>query len=175
MRIDHETSPAIALSIIRAQAFYGGELHDDDGLNAIPNGVFGLDVEIFQARHTGVKLIFDWSGPIISTGLPLDFQPDNIYDLLPHRYFVPHGTTKHLKLVHVHLRTGYSWEEAYSPKPALPGFSLSPKKWTDWIKAQNIDWEQTQLKTIQDKITAINTSNGLPIVVNACRQSPHWR
>lgn len=175
MQIDHETSPSIAFSIIRTQAFYGGELHDDDGLNAVPNGVFGLDAGIFQARHTGVKLIFEWSGPIISTGLPLVFQPDHIYDLLPHRYFVPHGTTKHLKLVHVHLRSGYSWGEAYSPKPAFPGFALSRKKWTAWYDAQNVDWEKTQLKTILDKITAINKSGGLPITVKACRQSPNWQ
>lgn len=90
----HITSLQSALSIMRTGKFRPVKGTDSDaGLNGLQLGRLGWDEQSFTG--SGAGLLFEWTGPVeIGTGS----SPDNLYDQMPHRIFIPGGTQRHLRL-----------------------------------------------------------------------------
>ena len=102
MQLFHITSLKNAYSIVstgRYRPCYPNPLAQDSGMNAGIVGEF-LSHQAFEA--TGVKLIFEWSGPVSEvSSFPL---PKNLLLVnLPWRVVVSHGTTQGLTAIGIEV------------------------------------------------------------------------
>ncbi|CAG9183950.1 hypothetical protein [Cupriavidus pampae] len=125
----HETSPAVALRILRTLQFVAGPILGDAGLSgALPGSTYGE-----QAILRGAVLHFEWTGPV-SAASSGRHEPYLLYDERPHRLFVFVGTQRYLQLRGVTLADGLTWADAVAG-PARPnGVAwLNPRAWRDWL------------------------------------------
>jgi hypothetical protein len=88
------------LSILNSRIFipaYDSPFASDAGMNLLmPDGDrFGNWIE-----KTGVKIVVEWHGAIEENdGTSYPLPPNVLYDMLPHRLFIPIGTEKTMPLV----------------------------------------------------------------------------
>jgi len=100
VRLKHITDIASALSMIESKKFipaYDNPSASDAGMNLLkPEGdMFGNWIE-----RTGVTITIVWSGPIEqSDGMTFPLASNVLYDMLPHRMFIPIGTERIMPLV----------------------------------------------------------------------------
>lgn len=156
MRIEHETSPGIALLIMRDGLFRGGPIMGDAGLNAVPLGGLGYFSE--QAENTGAIMEFSWHGPI-ERETPYPPRVDTLYDQKPHRVFIPVGTTRNLFLDRIRLRDGYSWADCVVQYPIPLGLNLvNPRAWYLALLSRSSGWKSEQVDAISMEVATLSTS-----------------
>jgi len=61
MRFYHQTSPEIAVTLIRTKNFIGSAMKDDDGLNGY---VHVSQLNQTRLEKVGTELVLDWLGPV---------------------------------------------------------------------------------------------------------------
>lgn len=94
--VRHETSPEIALQVIRTREFWAGPILGDSGMNVEiedhPSGYHNG-----QAESKGAFLRFDWDGVVVPGKFlqkinELVMPADHLIDEMPHRGILPVGT-----------------------------------------------------------------------------------
>ncbi|RQH04350.1 hypothetical protein [Paraburkholderia dinghuensis] len=148
--LTHETSPAIARSIIETRVFIGGPILGDAGMNACIEGVaYNAD----QAERRGALIEFEWSGPIQSAPADGRHEPGVLYDERPHRAFIFVCTREHLRVTGVRFRNGISWRHAVRVPPRPAGSGLwSAAAWLAWARASAPRWLDRQAEDLERAI-----------------------
>lgn len=114
----HVTSVERAISIIISQRFEPFDSSPaalDSGLNA---GIVGEPLSSQKFEHHGAKLIMEWSGPVIKGAIsdnPFPLPIDTLYNALPWRVVVSHGTTQYLRAVDIQCSDQALMEDARHP------------------------------------------------------------
>ena len=116
----HTTSPGAACSIIRSGQFKAiTGMSADHGLNALAEPLRSHQ----QFAGYGARLKLRWSGPVRQTQR-MDLQ-NVLVDQLPHRLFVPAGTTQYLSVTEIEMHD-QGWEEAAEQLDPLPFWARLP-------------------------------------------------
>lgn len=156
LKIEHETSPAIALAVLRSRRFLAGPILSDSGLNVIFDDQENIGCHSGQAVCTGALMTFNWTGPVSKIYCSSGYPPNVLYDQRPHRGFVPVGTTNFLTLVNIELIGEASWQEAVVRPKFI--FGSSPRLWVYWLKSHSESWRLNEMKKIQTEIEALRRS-----------------
>ncbi|MBN3761328.1 hypothetical protein [Burkholderia sp. Ac-20365] len=127
----HETSPDIALSILRGRKFIAGPILGDAGINCYIEGVDSYHPD--QAASKGAFLTFEWSGPVEASRSISRHEPEVLYDERPHRAFVFTCTKKHLRVTGLSFREGHSFDGLVGQ---APWYVLNKPRWAEQAHAQ---------------------------------------
>ncbi len=151
MKIVHETSPRIAVDVVRTLRLIGGPIQADDGLSARlvnhPNGPYLL----CELDSFGAFLEFEWTGKVVRSSGNY-WAPNLLHDQHPLRAFVPAGTDDHLYLVGIRFRATHGWADAL----LLPQARLcKPVSWIDWVAGRLPDWKQREAARIAEEVSRI--------------------
>lgn len=144
--LQHETDPACALSILRSCRFVAGPILGDAGLNAFIVGHPRGNYRAEQAARRGAILEFEWSGPVSTQDFGLYANQDVCYDQHPHRAFVFVGSSQHLRLVGLKLKSQDGWT-GYVNRPELTVSTL----WT-WLQSRGENWVNKQAEMIAQEV-----------------------
>ncbi len=164
MKIVHETSPLIAVEVIRTRCVIGGPIQADDGLNARllnhPNGPYNRS----EIANPGVFLEFEWTGVMVQSK-GNHWGPNLLHDQYPLRAFVPAGTNSHLHLTGIRFRPGYSWGDAVR----VPTLSIfQPCGWRAWIASKRPGWKSREADRIAKEICNVLRLSPKIRVVSGC-------
>ena len=163
-KIEHETSPEIAWKILCSGVFLCSQNPGDEGLNAVGFGGSGYFDTLTQARETGALLELEWSGPELP-GRPEAPVIDTLYNEKPHRIFIPVGTTRHLMLTNIRLRTNRTWDEAVT-KPTFPHLVvMQPCSLHSWVQSLAPDWKERQVAQIKERVLTLDI-NPVPLRIH---------
>lgn len=164
--LQHETHPAIALKVLRTRRFVAGPILGDAGLNAFivvhPRGNYRGE----QAAQRGAILEFEWSGPVSAEDYGVYPDLDVCYDQHPHRAFVFVGTTQHLRLVGLKLKSSDGWAE-YVRRPVLSLSTFWP-----WLQSRRGGWVKKQAQLIAEEVERILAERP-PVRIVLPRSSPY--
>ena len=151
--LQHETNPACALNILRTRRFVAGPILGDAGLNAFivghPRGKYREE----QAERRGAILEFEWSGPVSTQDYGVYPNLDVCYDQHPHRAFIFVGTSQHLRLVGLKLKSKDGWA-GYVHRPKLTVSTIWP-----WLQSQQKNWVTKQAEMIAQEVEHILAQN----------------
>lgn len=114
--LKHHTDVASAVTIIDEAQFrprYPDPRAGDSGLNCFIEGRPANRGQCIERQ--GATLSLGWSGPV-QTGGVFPLTPDVLFDFLPWRAVVPHGTTRHLAVLGLEASQN-AWEQCVEPAP----------------------------------------------------------
>lgn len=167
--VKRETSPAIALQLIRDRECWAGPILGDSGMNVeIENHQNGMYHQN-QADDTGAILRFKWDGVVVlGANAPkinnMVMQADLLIDEFPHRAIFPVGTgqgltasTATLRLISVYFDSETDWSQLVDDRPKFK-FSkvLSLNMWLQWFLGLNKKrWVESETKKIKSEINSI--------------------
>lgn len=149
LHLFHITSLERLVSIVRQGRYipaYSSPAASDSGLNA---GIVNqpLTDQYFEAR--GAHLILEFDGPLVPFGkFPL--AVGSVYDNLPWRVIVPHGTKKGLTMTGCILDQNTSWLDLISNPP---WWVLGDKRKTNWRKKKALKLENEIISSLQKRPT----------------------
>jgi hypothetical protein len=158
-----ETSPTVALDVVRNKRCFAGPILGDGGMNGVianhPAGPYSPD----QAADQGAILHFEWNGKIDSPQYSLHPPADILIDEHPHRAFFLAGTgqgltaeTGHLRLVMVTFKGKHGWHEVVGERPF---FSFRR------ILMGSEKWKADQAQRIADEVAGVLASKPVIKVV----------
>lgn len=148
MKLIHETSPLVAVYVVRTLCLEGGPIQADDGLNAWlvdhPNGPYMAS----QLENYGAILEFEWTGKMVRSEGNY-WAPNLLHDQHPLRAFVPAGTNDHLYLVDIRFRPNHGWADVVLEPTA---YMSKPRSWIDWISSKSPKWKSLEADRITDEV-----------------------
>lgn len=144
--LQHETHPSSALNILRTRRFIAGPILGDAGLNAFIVGHPRGNYRGEQAERRGAILEFEWSGPVSTQDYGVYPDLDVCYDQHPHRAFVFVGTTQHLRLVGLKVKSENGWAD-YVHRPELTVSTIWP-----WLQSRRKNWVMEQAEMIAQEV-----------------------
>ena len=181
MMIWHETTPRLALKILRSGEFWGNRMDSENGMNAYPLAPGAKQYYPGQAHQKGAKMIFEWSGPLVTVTAytPAPLSDGALFDEAPHRLFLRYGESKtaagqnsELKLIDIQLTGAGKWEDTIDP-PDFPGLTLKTQKWRNYLASKKEGWAASEISKIVSTVEALKSNPKLIKVVNAYTRPHH--
>lgn len=153
--VTHETSPRIAVDVVRNRRFVGGPISGDAGLNCF---IEGVEYNPDQASNSGAFITFEWVGERQEVGKFEDpaYKPNVLYDQRPHRAFIPVGTTDHLRLIDLTFAEDSAWSKLVNA-PALPNSQefFSVRAWAKWLAGFRGNWAATEAARVRAELARL--------------------
>lgn len=147
LHLFHITSLERLVSIVRKGRYipaYSKPAASDSGLNA---GIVDqpLTEQHFEAR--GARLILEFDGPLVKfENFPLEVG--SVYDNLPWRVIVPHGTKEGLTMTGCVLDQNIVWIDLISEPPC---WVFGTKRKTDWRRQKALELENEIISSLQKR------------------------
>lgn len=146
IRLFHITSLDRAISIIRSGRYrpaYPSPLSRDSGLNA---GLVGQGLAPQQFEAVGAKLLLEFQGSI-KPKAEYPLTVGYVYDELPWRVVVPHGTKAGLTVVGLELFSDTRWHDAL-PEP--PWWAMGNFLKESWRNRAAVELESEILRLLTE-------------------------